>query len=94
MASSIHGEMHMTFDVDIALHLERERAGLLFQALSRHYYVDRDSVLEAAASFRMFNAVHSATSTKIDFHVCPRTGIYAEEIRRGRLVPLVSNPEG
>ena len=93
VASSIHGEMRTTMDVDFAVHIRGDRAALLERALSREFHVDHESIREAVASRRLFNAIHLVSMTKIDFHVCPETGIYAEQIRRGQLLRIASDPE-
>lgn len=93
IASSIHGEMRTTFDVDFAVHLRRHHASLLEQALARDFHVDRKGIEEAIATLRPFNAVHARSMTKVDFHVRPSTGIYAEEVRRARLMQIAADPE-
>ncbi len=94
VASSLHGEPRATLDVDVVVHLEPERAEELVQALESEFYVDRESVREAARLERHFNAIYRKTYLKVDFYARPRSGFFAEEIRRAQPLPLGELPAG
>jgi len=94
VASSLHGEPRATLDVDIVVHLDRDRVEVLVQALESEFYVDPHSVREAADLGRHFNAIHRQSYLKVDLYARPRSGFFAEEIRRARPLPLGDPPAG
>ena len=94
MASTLYGEPRATMDVDFAVQLARQKAGPLARALDRGFFVDHQSVVEAATPCRHFNVIHKRSMVKVDLYARPAEGIFAEEIRRARRVRLRAGPEG
>ncbi len=88
LASTFHGEPRATLDADFAVHLDPQDAGRLFRAFADQFYVDEQSILEAATSNRMFNAIHSKAFVKVDVHVREAAGHSAEEMARAHRVEL------
>jgi hypothetical protein len=88
VASTIHGEPRGTLDVDFAAHLEAKDVEALVALLDPDFFVMPESVHEAVARQAQFNVIHRKLYLKIDVHVRPRSGHFAEEIRRARTVQL------
>jgi hypothetical protein len=84
VATIVYGEPRSTLDVDFAVHMDAEQARRLLALAGDDFLVSPDSAAEAARSSSMFTMVHTASFVKIDVHVVPRSGIYKEEIERGR----------
>lgn len=80
--------------MDFAVQLRKERVNPLASSLDVDFHVQRESMLEAAERYRMFNIIHRHAMLKVDMHVRPPEGIYAEEIRRARRLKLRTDPEG
>jgi hypothetical protein len=68
LASAAWGTPRATYDADIVLALKPADVDALLRAFpSPDWYLDRDTILETLRSGGEFNAIHSATGTKIDF---------------------------
>jgi len=94
VASTLYGEPRATLDVDFAVQLHGEQVSLLASSLESEYYVQREAMREAAESCSMFNIIRRTPMIKVDMHVRPPEGIYAEEVRRARRLRLRVDPEG
>ena len=80
LASSVHGEPRATQDVDMVVALRPRHVKSLVDALSRHYHIDLDEVREAVRTGLSFNAIHFASSTKVDFFVAGDDAFEAERL--------------
>ena len=69
LASSVHGEPRATQDVDMVVALRPRHVKPLWQALRRDYYVDVDEMRSAVRTPASFNAIHFASTIKVDFFV-------------------------
>lgn len=103
VASSIHGEPRATLDIDITLLLESHEVPILARALGRDFHLDERSLREAARTGFPCNAIHRASTVKLDLYVVANEGLNAAEFERAREVRLtgeagsevrVSTPEG
>jgi hypothetical protein len=94
VASTLYGEPRATLDVDFAVQLDPEGVGPLASSLESDYYVQREAMLEAVERHSVFNLIHQRLMVKVDMHVRPSEGIYAEEIRRARRLKLRVDPDG
>ncbi|HEV2844093.1 MAG TPA: hypothetical protein VG477_04535 [Thermoanaerobaculia bacterium] len=72
LASTLHGEPRFTRDADLVAELEPRHAEPLVQALSSTFYIDVESIHGAIRRGGSFNAVHLATSFKVDVFVSKR----------------------
>jgi hypothetical protein len=88
VASTLYGEPRGTLDADFTAHLEPGEAQRLVARLEPDFFVDAPSVHEAAQRKDHFNVIHKQMFVKVDVHVRPRSGHFAEEIRRAREVRL------
>ena len=88
ITSTLHGEPRSTLDADFAAHLERGDVEPLVARLEPDFFVDATGVREASECKIHFNVIHRKVFVKVDVHVRPRSGHFAEEIRRARDVRL------
>lgn len=82
VASSAHGMYRASADVDIVIDPTPEQLEALVASLEPEFYVSRSAVAEALHGRTMFNAIHEATSFKVDFFVRGTGAFDAEELRR------------
>jgi hypothetical protein len=88
VASSAHGMYRASADVDIVIDPTPAQLKALARSLEPDFYVSRSAVAEALAGRTMFNAIHAATSFKVDFFVRGSGAFDAEELRRSVRQPL------
>jgi len=69
VASSAHGVVRSTLDIDVIAALPETRAGEFAQRLGDAYHVDIDTVRDAIRRRSSFNLIHLATRYKIDVFV-------------------------
>ncbi len=81
-ASSAHGLYRASADADFVIDPTDEKLLSLGAALEPEFYVSPGAMREALESLSTFNAIHVATSFKLDFFVKGSTPFDAEELRR------------
>lgn len=81
-ASSAHGMYRASADVDFVIDPTAEQLESLRRILTPDFYVSESAVREALRDRSTFNAVHTATSFKIDFFIKGTSAFDAEELRR------------
>jgi hypothetical protein len=94
VASTLYGEPRATMDVDFAVQLQLSQVETLASSLEEDFFVQVDALRDAVARNSMFNIIRRGVMVKVDLHVRPPEGIYAEEIRRARRLKLRVDPEG
>ena len=82
VASSAHGLYRASADVDFVIDPTPAQLEELVKALDAEFYVSRSAASEALAARDTFNAIHEATSFKIDFFIKGAGPFDAEELRR------------
>jgi hypothetical protein len=92
LASSIFGEPRLTRDIDLVVELPDDRVAALAGALEPDFYVSLEAMREAVAEARSFNAVHLATTIKVDFFVRGPRPFDLEEFRRRRPIEIARGP--
>ncbi|TAN22263.1 MAG: hypothetical protein EPN33_08315 [Acidobacteria bacterium] len=92
VASSIAGEPRSTLDIDIAVELSESALVRLTAALGPDFYLDGDAARAALRARISFNAIHIATSVKVDFFAI-RTAFERLQAERRQRVRLTS-PDG
>jgi D-alanine-D-alanine ligase-like ATP-grasp enzyme len=65
-ASSAHGVVRATLDVDLVAAVELRHIDGLVAALDKEFYIDADMIRQALAAGRSFNLIHYATAYKFD----------------------------
>lgn len=66
VASSFHGAMRTTMDVDIVAELQDKDVSQFINALGDAYYVSEVAIRNAVRTRSSFNLIHFATSFKVD----------------------------
>ncbi len=69
VASSFHGAIRSTMDVDLVCDLREEQIGQLVTTLGGDYYVNSIAIREAVRRKSCFDLIHLATSYKVDLFV-------------------------
>ena len=87
-ASSLHGEPRSTDDVDIVADLRPAHAVDLVLALHEGWYVSEEALGNALSGGGSFNAIHLATSVKVDVFVVGADTFDAQRVKSGRTVAL------
>ena len=92
VASSLHGRPRSTQDVDLVADLRPEHAPQLVRALSEGFYVDEQSIVDAARRRGSFNLVHFDTMTKIDVFVPTNRAVVRQQLLRRVRVSVGDSP--
>jgi hypothetical protein len=66
LASSLHGVMRSTLDVDLLADIRPEHIERIVEKLSQEFYADDEMMLDAIQHRSSFNLIHYATSFKVD----------------------------
>ena len=82
IASSLHGELRATQDIDIVIDPTRDALAAFVAAIPERFYVDRDVALDALARRSMFNLIDTETGWKIDLIVRKPRPFSLEELAR------------
>jgi predicted nucleotidyltransferase len=86
VALNYYAQPRMTRDIDIVIELPERAVETMTRAFADEYYVDAESVQEAARTRGMFNFIHLGLLLKVDF-IVRRAGPYRElEFARRRRV--------
>ncbi len=87
VASSFHGALRATFDVDLVADLAEPHVAPLVAALAEQYYVDDGTMRDAIRERSSFNLIHLATMFKVDVFL-PRREYDLVALARARRVRL------
>lgn len=79
VASSAHGEMRATADIDVVAELQKEQVALFKQLLGETFYADEISMKEAIARRSSFNLIHQGTFIKVDIFA-PKDRDYDQQV--------------
>lgn len=69
MASTAHGRIRTTLDVDIVADLQPAHVDVLVQALGEAFYVDANAARNAIQHRSSFNLIHLETMFKVDIFI-------------------------
>ena len=69
LASSLHGVMRSTLDVDIVADMRLEHIQPLVAALSKEFYADDEMMRDAIEHQSSFNLIHYETAFKVDIFI-------------------------
>jgi hypothetical protein len=92
LASSAHGMYRASADVDLVIDPTPAQLEALQTELRPDFYVGAPAVAEALARRGTFNAIHEATSFKVDFFLKGPGAFDAEEMRRSVRQPMGDEP--
>ena len=86
MASSIHGTMRSTGDVDFIVDLRAEHVPPFVRALGEEFYVSDDRVARSVEAGGSFNIIAIEPMFKVDFFVAKDRPFETSQLSRGRAI--------
>lgn len=92
LASSVHGEVRATNDIDVLVEIPGNGIPALVAALKPTFDIGEDTVRRAVAEQRSFSALHIKWHVKIDFFPAGRSPLDDSELERSQRVPLPDAP--
>jgi len=93
LASSLHGVMRSTLDVDIVADLRFEHIAPLVAALSKEFYADDEMMRDAVEHHSSFNLIHYETAFKVDIFVRKTRPFDAMQLERRKTSIIATDPE-
>ena len=82
VASSVHGEVFASLNVDLIVQASPEQAQAVARKLSPRFYAPEDMLAEAARGHSMANVADNRTGLKVDLSFVPATGFLATVMAR------------
>ena len=89
VASTVHGLIRTTMDVDLVAALERQHVSPFVSALGGEFYVDEATVRRAIERRSRFNLIHLETMVKVDVFI-PRDRPFDRQQLANRIVERVA----
>jgi len=93
LASSLHGVMRSTLDVDIVADMKQEHVQPLVGALSNEFYADEKMMRSAIEHHSCFNLIHYETAFKADIFICKRRPYDQMQLKRRKISLIATDPE-
>lgn len=93
LASSVHGVMRSTLDVDIVAGMRLEHIQPLVAALSQEFYADDEMMRDAIEHHSSFNLIHYETAFKVDIFIRKLRAFDQMQLERRRLSVIATDPE-
>jgi hypothetical protein len=93
LASSLHGVMRSTLDVDIVADMRLEHVQPLVGALASEFYANADMMRDAIEQHRCFNLIHYETAFKVDIFIRRPRGFDQMQLERRVLAVIATDPE-
>jgi len=93
LASSLHGVMRSTLDVDIVADMQLEHIQPLVSALSKEFYADDEMMRDAIQHHSSFNLVHYETAFKVDIFIRKLRAFDQMQLERRKLSVITTDPE-
>jgi len=93
LASSLHGVMRSTLDVDIVADVQPQHIPPLVEALSKEFYADDEMMRDAIEHQISFNLIHYETAFKVDIFIRKSRLFDQMQLSRRRPSVISSNPE-
>lgn len=93
LASSLHGVMRSTLDVDIVVDLLPEHIPLLVAALSEQFYADGEMMRNAIEREGSFNLIHYDTAFKVDIFISKGRPFSRTQLERRELTAITADPD-
>ena len=92
-ASSLHGVMRSTLDVDIVADMRLEHIKPLVAALSKEFYADDEMMKGAIEHHSSFNLIHYETAFKVDIFIRKLRAFDQMQLERRRTSIISTDPE-
>lgn len=93
LASSLHGIMRATLDVDIVADMRLEHILPLVAALSQEFYADGEMMRDAIERHSSFNLIHYETAYKVDIFIRKLRPYGRIQLERRQKSVIATNPE-
>jgi len=93
LASSLHGVMRSTLDVDIVADMRLEHIQPLVAALSKDFYADDEMMRDAIEHKSSFNLIHYETAFKVDIFIRKSRPFDQMQLERRRTSVIATDPE-
>ena len=93
LASSLHGIMRATLDVDIVADMRLEHIRPLVTALSQEFYADGEMMRDAIERHSSFNLIHYETAYKVDIFIRKLRPYGRIQLERRQKSVIATNPE-
>jgi hypothetical protein len=87
LASSAHGVLRATLDVDLVIRIHPRQVKTLADALGPDWYADVEQARELISRGRAFNIIHRATGLKFDLFPAYQD-FHDAQLRRAQLQPI------
>jgi hypothetical protein len=93
LASSLHGVMRSTLDVDIVADMRLEHIQPLVAVLSKDFYADDEMMRDAIEHHSSFNLIHYETAFKVDIFIQKLRAFDKMQLERRRASVITTDPE-
>jgi hypothetical protein len=93
LASSLHGVMRSTLDVDIVADMGLEHVQPLVDALSKEFYADDEMMKDAIEHHSSFNLIHYETAFKVDMFIRKPRAFDQMQLERRKTSVIATDPE-
>lgn len=93
LASSLHGVMRSTLDVDIVADMTLEHIPPLIAALSKEFYADDEMMRDAIEHHSSFNLIHYETAFKVDIFIRKTRPFDQMQLERRETSIIATDPE-
>jgi hypothetical protein len=93
LASSLHGVMRSTLDVDIVADMKLKHIQPLVAALSKEFYADDEMMRDAIEHHSSFNLIHYETAFKVDIFIRKTRAFDQMQLSRRRTSIIAIDPE-
>ncbi|HSK87509.1 MAG TPA: hypothetical protein VK880_04090 [Anaerolineales bacterium] len=93
LASSLHGVMRSTLDVDVVADMHLEHIQPLVAALSKEFYADDEMMRDAIEHRSSFNLIHYETAFKVDVFIQKSRAFDRVQLERRRTSVITIDPE-
>ena len=93
LASSLHGVIRSTLDVDIVADMRQEHVQPLVAALSKEFYIDDEMMRDALRRRSSFNLIHYETAFKVDIFIRKMRPFDQMQLERRKLSVIIADPE-
>lgn len=93
LASSVHGVMRSTLDVDIVADMRLEHVDPLVTTLSKEFYADDEMMRDAIEHQSSFNLIHYETAFKVDIFIRKSRAFDQMQLERRKISVIANDPE-
>lgn len=93
LASSQHGELRATNDIDLMVELPRGKVRALVEAMKEHFDIWEDTVEAAVEAGRSFGTLHIEWHVKVDFFPLGGGALDQKTMQRRRALRLSDEPD-